>query len=350
MAASIPFMKKIICIVCLLPFASYAQTTVVGRALLSAKIFLGLTGSTYKTEVPIAVEQIRFQQGSGTIEVMNYTAAAPGGALVPTTPGNPVPPAGAAVMPPHVTMPQVVLEENLVYSLYNDPGTGAPLLAIKPCVHFTNPAGGSALQPGTQFPVGGAHIATCGCGGAIQSREYLFAPAGGKMPNFSQILRHEWFVTGPFSAVVKYRPTIKAMDDLPSLAETWTTGFSLAVVTGVKHSFNLAGKYSKYGRGYKFPISYQFPVLMLGVNTVDVQRRFDADSNGRFDSYQAKESRLAFTIGTGIGLQVWKFAVFPLVGWDFLLGTEKDTWPYQGKVWLGGSIGVSLDKLVGLAK
>jgi hypothetical protein len=286
---------------------------------------LGLSGNTYKTEVHIPIQQIRYQSGYAVPVIITYEKTAI----------NKLP----------------LIDSLLIYSLYSAPTSAIPLIKLKPCVKFLNTDGStftpSASQPA---PPGGAILVKCSCDdpGVIKSSEYLFVPEGSKMPNFSQLLAHQWFVSGPFSALFKYRPTVSARDDAPEIKGAYQpTGFSIGIITGTKHSLVSLPN----GGAYKIPVTLQLPLFMFGVNNTDVQLRVRDSITNRYKAkLAAKENRVVFTFATGVGVQVGSFGVMALAGWDNLLGVGKEDWPYQHHVWYGFSVGVSLDKLVGLSK
>jgi hypothetical protein len=288
--------------------------------------WLGLSGSTYKTEVVIPIQQVRYQGKDLHSRTQTYVQKADG---------------------THSWSPLIRLDKGLVYSIFTEPKTGVPLIKVKPLVRFELPDG-STFKPtdNEPFPAGDATIKIADSQKeALLSRDYLFVPEGGKMPNFSQVLKHEWFVGGPFAAMVRRRSKVDAVDDLPEIKADFTSGVSLGIVTGTRHGLG-----GRHGRYYKLPVMIQFPLFMFGANTVEVKRMIDSNMDGRLDSHSEKESRVSATFATGIGLQIDKVAIMPLAGWDYLLGSNSRSWAHQGKLWFGVSAGVSLDKLIGLGK
>lgn len=339
--------------------------------------YLGFGGGVYYSEVPIPIQQIRYEddKASGFITqshngtfIIDYSKGISSKDFYGTT-GPFKPQAGKKYVEPFIS-------PYIVYSIYTDPFTGEKLISIRPEVGFQNIKTKLFWDTHKKFPVpldtaiqstadkasqvtnivdnNASAIVVVDTGlpndttqqYALDWNKYLFVPDGGKIPNFGQVMESEWFFSGPLSLLVKYRPGIAAKGKLPALSSTSTAGASFAIVTGSKHTLDFDK--AKRGHLYKTPFSYAFPLFMLGATSTPVT--IANDSTGRAATkYISDGNGVAFNAGTGIGIQVSAFAINFFAGEDFLIGSDARHWPYEKKIWYGGAIGVSLDKLLGIS-
>jgi hypothetical protein len=366
-----PFTFLALCI--FMALNTYAQTD--GPTFLTRTImYFGFRGGVYLTEVPIPIQEIRYQHYNDSRLTTSYYKY-----IIDYTKGFGYYPFDATLSTVAVgsKLAEPYLTPGLVYSIYTDPFTGETLIVLRPRVKFQK-SDGTLFNPnlGTNLPVPVDVSVTMvpapplpapptrlvdqsatkviaatdsdSDSNIIQWKDYVFVPDGGKMPNFGQIMKHQWFVAGPLSVLVKHEPEIKAKGSLPELQGDWSSGLSFGLVTGTMHTIGV--KSSDHGNLFRTSMSYSLPLFMFGVNTTPVNIAKDSTGgNGAPNKYVSDGTKVAFNFGIGAGFQISSFAITGIVGQDFLLDSDAKVWPYQHKWWYGFTVGISLNKLLGIS-
>ena len=137
---------------------------------------------------------------------------------------------------------------------------------------------------------------------------------------------------------------------LPAIpANTPAPNLSLGIVLATKHT--LWVDRNGFGEIYKHPFFIDFPLFMFGGSSVSANLAKDTSktNSGVLNSYTTTATtEFSLTYATGVGFQYNQIAIMLLVGRDNILGSDGRLWPYQNKWWYGASIGISLDKLLGI--
>jgi hypothetical protein len=133
---------------------------------------------------------------------------------------------------------------------------------------------------------------------------------------------------------------------IPRMSErpSFTMGATVIPIRIRNSPFDFAGEFS-FGTnlGIKLPLShYQNNSLDLVAGIHLTQITLDSlDTEGMISSSASEKSpALSFTLGGVFEFTKAQFGIY--IGWDYISGSNKNIWVYQGKPWFSLGVGASL--------